>query len=149
MRRKKNINRQTLIVNNIKKSKTSKRNSNRFNLKLADDSFSSNSKGENEDMNKSVNSFHSSHLFESNNNIQQSNNDNKINERNNSGYEAPLIQNVIDNNDIINNIKDNEIIIDNNNINHNEEDNKIMTNEGNDNDNKNNIKLLDNLENPY
>ena len=142
LRRKKDIIRQTLIVNNIKRSKNSKRNSNKFNLKVANDSFSSTE----EDLSKSVNSFHSSHLLESNrekedNNIQQSNLEYNIKERNNSGYEAPIIQNAIDNNIYINYNDDN--IIDNKN---NIDDDKIMTNEGNKNENKNKIKLL---ENPY
>ena len=142
MRRKKDIIRQTLIVNNIKKSKNTKRNSKKFNLKLSNDSYSSTE----EDINKSTNSFHSSHLLESNrekeDNIkssyninQQSNLENNIKERNNSGYEAPIIQNVNDNN----------IYIDYNDDN-NKKDDKILTNDGN--KNENNIKI--NIsENPY
>ena len=142
LRRKKDIIRQTLIVNNIKRSKNSKRNSNKFNLKVANDSFSSTE----EDLSKSVNSFHSSHLLESNrekednnkssyNINQQSNLENNIKERNNSGYVAPIIQNVNDNN----------IYIDYNDNNNNKDD-KILTNDGNKNENNTKINIS---ENPY
>ena len=145
MRRKKDIIRQTLIVNNIKRSKNSKRNSNKYNLKLSNDSYSSKDEDEDISQSQSVNSFHSSHLLESNrekedNNIHQSNLENNVKERFNSGCEAPLIQNSINNN-IYNNYNDGNIIDNNNN-----DDYKIMTNEGSKNENENKIKLL---ENPY
>ena len=142
MRRKKDIIRQTLIVNNIKKSKNSKTSSKKYNLKLSNDSYSSTE--EDISQNRSVNSFHSSHLLESkrekedynkSTDIQQTYLDNNLKERNNSGYEAPIIQNSNYNNNYIDNNDDN-----------NNKDDKILTNDGNKNENNIKINLL---ENPY
>ena len=142
MRSKKNIIRQTLIVNNIKKERNPKINSKKFNLQISNDSNSSTE----EDINKSTNSFHSSHLLESNrekeddnkssyNINQQSNFENNIKERSNSGYEAPII---VDSN-IINIYNDKN----NNNDDGKDDGDKILTNDGNKNENIK-INVLDN-----
>lgn len=152
-RRKKDIIRQTIIASSIKKAKfkNSKKNSKNFNLKLSSDSFSSTEEDIKEGMAKSKNSFHSSHLEESNrqkedinikNSFNQSNlgQSNYVKERNNSGYEAPIVEGIPADNNI--NIDNNEF---NNYNNDNNNEEKILTNEGKSEDN-NNAKLLDN---PY
>ena len=150
--RKKESERKTINSRSIKKSKKGS-----YNSKISNPS----SIVENEK--KIGNSFHSSHMSASirskgdpNNNsnyvVDKSNVKDSNNSRGrfNSGYEAPIVQNVVDNNknndDNNNIIIDNNIIVDNDN-NKNYYDNnmneKLLTNDGN-------IKPVKNdLKNPY
>lgn len=147
MERKKELERQKLYIKNKQTN-----NSKNFNLKLSNGSSSSD---DDKKVAKVENSFHSSHMsasikskadynYNSNNNDMQKSNINDPNylrPRENSGYEAPIIQNVVEkkNNNINNNNKDEYNNIDNDN-----KEQKLLTNDGNE-GNEENV----NLKNPF
>ena len=150
MERKRELERKELYIKNIPKSNNSKN----FNLKLSNGSSSSIDDEKNAP--KVENSFHSSHMsasikskVEYNNNsnnveVQKSNiNDsNYFRPRENSGYEAPIVQNIEQNRNNINNKNDIKSNNDYNNFD-NDKEQKLLTNDGNGNKENANIK------NPY